>query len=146
MGYVEQLIDMMNAWSALLHFAERDPSIVELTFIDGGGLLDRDSFRTLMSLDTQPQVRARLAWELRGSGLGHAFRSETEELAELETALLRAGIAEQRKAMRTNPNGPAPILDFALELRAEVLNLTGIIWGVALQAPSALIQASMVIA
>jgi vacuolar-type H+-ATPase subunit C/Vma6 len=33
-----------------------------------------------------------------------------------------------------------------MELRAEVRNLRGIIWGVALQAPAALIQAQLVVA
>ena len=33
---VEQVIDMMNAWSVLLHFVERDPSIVDMTFVEGG--------------------------------------------------------------------------------------------------------------
>jgi vacuolar-type H+-ATPase subunit C/Vma6 len=141
--YVEQLVDVMNAWSALLHFVERDPAIVDLTFVEGGHRLDRDLFETLMSLDTRREVEARLRWELRGSDLARLFRSET---AELETELLRVQIHQQQKAMRTDPNGAAPILDFALELRAEVLNLTGVIWGVALRAPAALIQANMVVA
>ncbi len=145
-GYVQQLIDVMNAWSALLHFVERDPALVDRTYIEGGRRLDRDFFRTLMSLDTWSEVRARLAWELRGSDLAQVFRSETDELAELETALLRVEISQQRKAFRADPNGPAPILGFALELRAEVRNVTGIIWGVALRAPAALIEASMVVA
>ncbi len=144
-GYVEQVIDVMNAWSVLLHFAERDPSMVELTFVEGGRLLERNTFRRLMSLDTQAEARARLAWELRATGIGHVFRPDTGELSELETALLRAEINQQNEAMRADPNGPAPILSYALELRAEVRNLTGIIWGVALRAPSALIQANMVV-
>jgi len=145
-SHVEQLVDVMNAWSALLHFVERDPAIIDLTFVDGGRRLDRDLFATLMSLDTRREVEARLAWELRGSELARLFRSEAGDLSELETELLRVEIRQQKKAMRTDPNGAAPILDFALELRAEVLNLTGVIWGVALRAPAALIQANMVIA
>ena len=124
---------------------QRDPSMVELTFVEGGRLLERNTFRRLMSLDTQAEARARLAWELRATGIGHVFRPDTGELSELETALLRAEINQQNEAMRADPNGPAPILSYALELRAEVRNLTGIIWGVALRAPSALIQANMVV-
>jgi len=48
--------------------------------------------------------------------------------------------------VRVDPSGAAPIIGFAIELRAEVVNLRGIIWGVALQAPAALIQAEMVVA
>jgi hypothetical protein len=35
---------------------------------------------------------------------------------------------------------------FAIELRAQVLNLMRIVWGVALRAPAALIQGEMVMA
>jgi vacuolar-type H+-ATPase subunit C/Vma6 len=48
--------------------------------------------------------------------------------------------------VRLDPSGAAPIIGFAIELRAEVMNLQRIIWGVALRAPSALIQAEMVLA
>jgi len=144
--YVEQVIDVMNTWSALLHFVERDPSIVDMTFVEGGRWLTRDVFRTLMTLETVPQVEKRLAWELRRSALGSAFRGEIEDVARLERAMLRAQIDWQNRAVRLDPSGAAPIIGFAIELRAEVVNLRGIIWGVALRAPAALIQAELVVA
>jgi vacuolar-type H+-ATPase subunit C/Vma6 len=136
----------MNTWSALLHFVERDPSIVDMTFVEGGRWLTRDVFRTLMTLETVPQVEKRLAWELRRSALGSAFRGEIEDVARLERAMLRAQIDWQNRAVRLDPSGAAPIIGFAIELRAEVVNLRGIIWGVALRAPAALIQAELVVA
>jgi vacuolar-type H+-ATPase subunit C/Vma6 len=144
--YVEQVIDMMNAWSALLHFVERDPSIVDMTFVEGGRWLTRDVFHKLMGLETLRQVEKRLAWELRKSALASAFRDELEDLTELERATLRAQIDWQNRAVRLDPSGAAPVIGFAIELRAEVLNLRRIIWGVALRAPAALIQAEMVVA
>jgi len=144
--YVEQVIDVLNAWSALLHFVERDPSIVDLTFIEGGRWLTRDVLVALMSLDTLHDVENRLAWELRKSALASAFRGEAGDLAELESAVLRAQIQWQNRSVRVDPTGASPVIGFAIELRAEVLNLRSIIWGVALRAPSALIQAEMVIA
>lgn len=144
--YVEQVVDLMNVWSALLHFVERDPSIVDLTFVEGGRWLTRDLFHELMSLETMPQVEKRLAWELRKSSLASAFRGELDDLAKLESRALRAQIDWQNRAARVDPSGPAPVIGFAMELRAEVRNLGGIIWGVALQAPAALIQAELVVA
>jgi vacuolar-type H+-ATPase subunit C/Vma6 len=143
--YVEQVVDEMNTWSALLHFVERDPSIVDLTFVEGGRWLTRDVFHTLMNLETRPQVETRLAWELRKSVFANVFREGIEDLAQLEGAMLRAQIKWQNRAVRVDPSGAAPIIGFAIELRAEVLNLRGIIWGVALRAPAALIQAEMVV-
>jgi vacuolar-type H+-ATPase subunit C/Vma6 len=43
-----------------------------------------------------------------------------------------------------NPEGTAPLIGFALSLRAEVLDLRRIIWGVSLEAPGALLEAEMV--
>jgi vacuolar-type H+-ATPase subunit C/Vma6 len=144
--YVEQVVDLMNAWSALLHFVERDPSIADLTFVEGGRWLTRDVFHALMSLETMPQVEKRLAWELRKSSLASAFRGELADLANLESRALRAQIDWQNRAARADPSGAAPVIGFAMELRAEVRSLGGIIWGVALQAPAALIQAELVVA
>ena len=144
--YVEQVVDVMNTWSALLHFVERDPAIVDMTFVEGGRWITRDVFHKLMTLETRPQVEKRLAWELRKSALGNAFQGEIEDLAQLEGTMLRAQIDWQNRAVRVDPSGAAPIIGFAIELRAEVVNLRRIIWGVALEAPAALIQAEMVVA
>ena len=144
--YVEQVVDVMNTWSALLHFVERDPAIVDMTFVEGGRWITRDVFHKLMALETRPQVEKRLGWELRKSALGNAFQGEIEDLAQLEGTMLRAQIDWQNRAVRVDPSGAAPIIGFAIELRAEVVNLRRIIWGVALEAPAALIQAEMVVA
>jgi vacuolar-type H+-ATPase subunit C/Vma6 len=144
--YVEQVIDLMNAWSALLHYVERDPSIIDLTFVEGGRWITRDVFEKLMSLETRQEVEKRLPLELRKSALAGAFREHIDDLAELESAALRAQIQWQNRSVRIDPSGAAPVIGFAIELRAEVLNLRRIIWGVALRAPAALIQAEMVVA
>lgn len=144
--YVTQVVDLMNAWSALLHVAEDDPAIAELAFIEGGRSLDRDAFAKLMGLESRQDVERHLARELRGSVLGRAFSGDGIDFAGLESAVLRAQIAWQKRSVRLDPSGAAPVIGFALELRAEVLDLQRIIWGVALRAPSALIQADMVLA
>ena len=144
--YVQQLIDSMNAWSALLHFVERDPKIGELAFVDGGRWITADAFETLLNLETRRQVQARLAWELRRSPLTNVFRDDIDSLGEMETAMLRAQMEWQTRAVRVDPTGAAPVIGFAIELRAETRNLRGIIWGVALRAPAALIQSELVVA
>ncbi|MGB8222604.1 MAG: V-type ATPase subunit [Polyangiales bacterium] len=143
--YVQQVVDVLNAWSALLHFAESDPLIVDLTFIEGGRWLSRDLYVELMGFDSLRDVSNRLAWELRKTALASAFRGETQDLSELESAVLGAQIAWQKRSVRIDPSGAAPVIGFAIELRTETLNLRRIIWGVALRAPAALIQAEMVV-
>lgn len=144
--YVQQVVDVMNAWSALMHFPERDPALADVVFIEGGRWLDRDAFGALWKLESRAGVRRRLAWELRASPLSDVFASEQESIAELDATVLRAQIAWQHRCMRLDPSGAAPIIAFALELRAEVLNLRRILWGIALQAPAALIQSELVLA
>ena len=143
--YVGQVVDLMNIWSALLHFEERDPSMVDLVFVEGGHWITRDLFQKLMSLETRKELERRIASSLRNSALASAFRGEIDDLAELEEAVLRAQIEWQNRAVRLDPSGAAPVVGFAIELRAQVLNLMRIVWGVALRAPAALIQAEMVI-
>lgn len=144
--YVEQVIDLMNAWSVLLHFVERDEALVDLTFVEGGRRLSRALFAELVASETREASQKRLARAFRGSPLGVAFSSESDSVVELEAAALRAQIAWQNKAIRLDPTGAAPVVGFAIQLRAEVQSLRGIIWGVALRAPAALIQTEMVVA
>jgi vacuolar-type H+-ATPase subunit C/Vma6 len=143
-AYARQVVDVMNAWSTLLHYPERDPAIVDLTFIEGGALIDREAFRRLLAVESFDDVRLGLATVFRESALSGAFAAESGEVATLETAVLRAQIEEQSRAARVNPEGTAPLLGFALGLRAEVIDLRRIIWGVSLEAPGALLEAEMV--
>jgi vacuolar-type H+-ATPase subunit C/Vma6 len=143
--YARQVIDVMNAWSVLLHFPERDSAILDLTFIEGGALVNREVFGALFSLESFDEVRKGLVRTLRESPLADAFASEPADLATLESAVLRAQLAEQSRAARIAPEGPAPVISFALTLRAEVLNLRRIIWGISLEAPGAMLEAEMVV-
>lgn len=142
--YAREVVDVMNAWSALLHFPERDQAIVELSFVEGGRWIDREMFGELLACQTFEEAQRRLARQLRESPLGAAFAREPQDIASLETAVLQAQIDEQSLAARISPESAAPLISFTLQLRAEVLNLRRIIWGVALRAPAALIQAEMV--
>ncbi|MDH3201499.1 MAG: V-type ATPase subunit [Myxococcales bacterium] len=138
-AYVTQVVDIMNAWSVLLHFDEHDPAIVDLTFIDGGSALPRDAFQRLMSLQRLDEVGQMLVRQFRGSFLSSAFRRAIDNVAELESTILRAQIDQQNRSFRVDPGGTAPIIGYALELRAEVVSLRRIVWGVALRAPSSLL-------
>lgn len=142
--YVRQVIDVMNAWSVLLHFPERDEAIGDLVFVEGGRWIDRATFADLLAESTIDEARARLAEVLGQSPVGRPFADDSQDFAALESAVLRAQIDEQSQAARLHPDGAAPVILFALELRAEVLNLRRIIWGITLQAPSAMVEANMV--
>jgi vacuolar-type H+-ATPase subunit C/Vma6 len=144
MEYTQQVVDVMNAWSALLHFVERDPAIVDIAFIEGGRWLNRDDFQKILSSDSRAELQRALARTFRPSPIASAFIGETETVTSLEAEVLRAQIEWQNRVALTDPGSSAPLIGFALELRAELLNLRRIIWGVALSAPAALVEAEMV--
>ncbi len=143
-AYTRQVVDVMNAWSALLHFVERDAAIVDLAFIEGGRWLDRDAFQKLLGLESRADIERALPRVFRSSPIAAAFTGEVGSLTSLETDVLRAQIAWHRGVALTDPSSAAPLLGFALELRAELLDLRRVIWGVALRAPAALVEGEMV--
>jgi len=145
-AHVAQIIDIMNAWAVLLHFAEGDPSLADLIFVEGGSALPRDVFSELMGLERLADVEEGVALQFRRSPLSSAFRESVGNLPELESAILQAQIDCQNRALRADPGGTAPVIGFALELRAQVLGLRRIIWGVALRAPPALLFSGLVTA
>jgi vacuolar-type H+-ATPase subunit C/Vma6 len=144
LAYAQQVIDLMNAWSVLLHFPERADDMCEATFIEGGEALDRDGFAALFRSETFEEARRGLARTFRGATSPLVLDPEAASVVDLEASILRQQIEQQRKALRIRPDGPAPVLDLALSLRAEVLNLRRILWGIVLEAPPSLLQTSLI--
>jgi hypothetical protein len=70
-----------------------------------------------------------------GPPFAAAFERSAREPGALEELLLRQRSAALHERTRRDPAGPATILKYLLDLRAEVLVLRRIIWGVALNAP-----------
>ena len=144
LDYAQQLVDLMNAWSALLHVSEHEDSIVDLTFVEGGRWIDREALEQLLSCGSIDEVWRGLTHTFGDSALCTVFAGATPALAGLEGAVLQAQIAEQGRIARIHPQSAAPLIRFYLELRAESLNLRRIIWGVSLRTPAAMLRAEMV--
>jgi vacuolar-type H+-ATPase subunit C/Vma6 len=143
LGYARQVVDLMNAWSVLLHFPEHEEHIEDAVFIEGGSLLDRETFESLMNEESFERAREGVARAFEDSPLNAALSAD-RELATMEGAVLRAQIAQQKQAARLRPAGAAPLVLFMLELRAEVADLRRIIWGIVLGTPTAFVQSNMV--
>ena len=145
-AYVRELVDLSNAGAALLHGPEKDQSVAERAFVPGGTRITPELFAQMLALEQRGMVAARLATLFKGSAFSGAFADAGEDLSRLESALLSAQIASQKKAARIDPLGPAPLIAFALGLRAQALNLRRVIWGVALGAPATVIRSELVVA
>ncbi|MBI2963237.1 MAG: V-type ATPase subunit [Deltaproteobacteria bacterium] len=130
--YVQEVIDLENAWSALLLAAQGGDGSPGECFLSGGRRLDRKRFETIAA--GKSPAAALLCAAFVRTAFAEAFRSAG--LSTLENAILTAQIREQARAMLRDPVGPAPILLYTLRLRAETVDLRRIIWGIALGAPA----------
>jgi vacuolar-type H+-ATPase subunit C/Vma6 len=133
--FVRDTIDLENAATAfVLGGAEKDaPS--NQAFLDGGRRLPLAAFLDAIAAREPNEVGRRLAAAFRPDPLGTALERHANDPAALEEALLRQRIATLRARAWWDPMGPATVLGYVLQLRAEMLDLRRAIWGVALGAP-----------
>jgi vacuolar-type H+-ATPase subunit C/Vma6 len=85
-----------------------------------------------------------LAAAFANTPLAPPFAQASEDVALLEDAVLRARIRELARSSRTEPLGPAPLLAYALRVRAETLDVQRIIWGRTLGMSSAALESELV--
>jgi len=127
--HVSQLIDALNAASALL-IASRggaiDPSSC---YLEGGKLLDAAAFATIAAPRTTG-ARVVLAELFAETPLGELFSGRIPQ--PLEDAALQWHIATQAALRRTEPTGPAPLLWLVLRRRQESRRVRRVAWRLAL--------------
>lgn len=145
LAYVRSTIDLENACAALVIVANPTDAPAKRAFVDGGRLLPLPLFLQAVAAG-EAGVAARLAAVFRPAGLAMAFQrwSGSADPGAIEQRLLHYRIMALRAEARRDPAGPAAVLEFALRLRAEMLDLRRLIWGVTLGAPRADIAAGLV--
>ncbi len=144
--YVRQVIDLENASAALVLAAEGKDVTPKEAFLPGGRRVSIEVFEVAAATGDLAEGARRLAAAFEGSPLAEAFRRYPRDPIKLEDAVLRIQIRELTQVMRRTPLGPATVLAYALRLRAQVLDLRRIIWGVALAAPRGAIVQELVTA
>ena len=141
--FVREVIDVENALAALV-LAERPADVTPKdAFLKGGRHVGIGPFEEAVAAASAAGAAARLARAFGSSPLAGPMARSGGDAGGAETALLRARLAEQRRAARHDPLGPAPLLTFVLGLRAETADLRRLIWGLALGAPRALLGAEL---
>ncbi len=142
--YVRETIDVENAYAALaLAGAEKDVTPKD-AFLSGGARISIVEFETAAAAGESRTAAQRLAAAFAGTALGPPFARWNDDPAALERAVFRSRIRELVRTMRTEPLGPAPVLAYLLRLRAEVVDLQGIIWGISLGAPEVALARDLV--
>jgi vacuolar-type H+-ATPase subunit C/Vma6 len=142
-AYVRQTIDLENAFAALVLAARPEDMTPKEAFIPGGQHIGITQFEEAVAAGNAAAAATRLHRAFGDAPVARAF-APGAELAAAEPATLRLRLAALRRAARTDPLGPAPLLGFVLGLRAETADLRRLIWGLSLTAPRAQLAGQLV--
>jgi vacuolar-type H+-ATPase subunit C/Vma6 len=134
--YVQRVIDLENAFTALVLSEEKDSRLAEYWLPGGRDLTSTLAERAVATGNAAAAGRV-VASGFAGTGLETVFADPDASPAGLELAVLGALVAELKARARTDPLSPAFLLGYALRLRAEVLDLRRVVWGISLGAPVA---------
>jgi vacuolar-type H+-ATPase subunit C/Vma6 len=136
LGYARQVVDLDNVMTALV-LAGPDRSVTPKdVFLPGGSRVTIDRFERAIATGRFAGAAEDLAAAFSGTLLAPALRTAADDPGSVERALLDAQIRMLAAQARTDALGPAPVLGYALRLRAQVMDLRRIIWGLALGAPA----------
>lgn len=145
-AFVRESLDLANAVTALLLSTAGKDVVPKALFLPGGQRISIVTFEEAVATGGRSLAGARLARAFAPSSLANAFRDLSADSTRLEQEVLRLRIAALHRRVLLSPIGPAPVLWFALRLRAAVVDLQRIIWGAGLAAPGADLMASLVTA
>lgn len=146
LAYVRDVIDLENGRTALVLASQGTDVVPKDVFLAGGRRVSIEAFELAVASGDPARAGERLSEAFAGTPPAEPFRRQSQDPVALERALLRAQIVNLWRTSRLYPLGPAPLLGFLLRLRAEVLDLRQIIWGVALGAPRAVVTETLVTA
>ncbi|HTS88719.1 MAG TPA: V-type ATPase subunit [Gemmatimonadales bacterium] len=131
--YVQEVIDLINAFGALVLAAEPDHEKVE-GWLAGGRLGPTLLGRAVATRDLGAAGKV-LARGFDQAGIATIFSELESNGDQVERRVLHAQIIEWRQAARISPLSAAPLIQYGLRLRAEALDLRRIIWGLRLGTP-----------
>jgi len=146
LAFVRESLDLANAETALLLATAGRDVVPKDVFLPGGVRVSIVTFEEAAAAGGPGLAGVRLARAFAPSPLGAAFHDLGSDPNRLQDELLRLRVHELQQRARLSPLGPAPVLWFALRLRACVIDLQRIIWGAALRSPGADLASSLVTA
>jgi len=138
-AHVRRVIDLGNVLAALDLVARGNDVPPALCFLEGGDLVSRDAFLAAAGAGTPQRAALELSGVFDGTPYSDVLTRHAADITTIEGKLLTAQLAEVERWRRIDPLSPAPLLAFALGIRAEALDLRRIIWGTALGTPRGLI-------
>ncbi len=131
--YVQRTVDLVNAWTARLIAEQRSDAGPDALFVEGGAVITIDDLQFAVDAGSVPPLRERLRPRVAGTPIAVALIPATRAP---DDAVLMALIAEYRTMAREEPLGLAPVLLYAMRLRAEHRALQRILWQLSLGVPA----------
>lgn len=145
-AFVGESVDLANAVTAVVLAAAGKDVVPKDAFLPGGVRVSIVAFEEAAAAGGPGRAGVRLARSFAPSPLANAFRNLGGDPDRLDDELLRLRVEELHQRVLLSPLGSAPVLWFALRLKACVIDLQRIIWGQALAAPGADLVKSLVTA
>jgi len=141
--HVQRVIDLENAYAGLVLTGEKDPRAGE-HWLPGGKAVTLPLFKRAIAAGDPRQAGRILASGFAGSRIAAVFEDLETSPAGIERGVLTAWIAELGDMARADPLSIAPLLAYALRLRAEALDIRWLTWGISLGAPAATLVEGLV--
>lgn len=133
--HVEESIDLANVRTLIVMNSQREQRGKTGFFLAGGHWLDEKAYSELATLAEQSILISALKRRLAGSVFFPALSVLETKRGDFEQAVLEERIREISKQALSDPLSGAPLLRFLLRLRAQVVELSRIVWERALGAP-----------
>lgn len=141
-NFVAEAIDLQNAATTLLLAGQETELVPEEVFLAGGKRVDLTRFLRAARSGSPAAAALELAPSF-GPALAEVIRRSAGDPARLDDRALGARRRALRAEARLDPIGPAPVLCFLLDLRAQVIALHRIIWDIGLGVPQDLRVAAL---
>lgn len=138
-AHVGDVVDLENTWAALALAGSGSDLEPSECFILGGLRITRSVFERAATAPDTMEASRRLARAFGPRPLARALLRGAARLSQLDDELLAAQLEERRAAARLDPLSSAPLLAYALALRAETRRLGRLVWGVALGLPASVL-------
>lgn len=134
LDFVADTADSENASTALQLAGQRSTLSHEALFVEHGACLNLNTFLAIAASPDVPTARSALVRALNESRLARVF--EQHPALSFEDAVLATRLRTAMRRSLLAPLGAASVLSFFLRIRAEVRDLSLIIWRLAAGAPA----------
>lgn len=143
--FVRDAIDLENLWTLLLtRGRDRVSRPLDSLWIEGGRSVKPEQLRAIVTTEDEREAIGLL----RGPGLPDSWRQFSTaidvDVSEWESAALRMRISDLARKRRLSPLGVIPILWYLTRLRGQIVDLSRMVWGIALGVPGTILRSRLV--